>query len=275
MEDPVAARSKYQVVYVAPGLGLDDYTSLQRMVALGGFIEQFVSLGGVAVINIGGTFGTQDSVAPDGVGLSGVASHDDEIIVAPDHPYFTGMGFGGESLVKDNFHSWQPTDVGVLTNLPDGATILLDNGDGPSLAEYRHNDGRVIVSTLSFCWDGKPNSSQAAARNLLRYSRFYMGAAFTPAPTVTSTPTPTLTPTPTITPTPRSTATATPTPPPTFTPTSSLLLGDVNGDGVVDALDLDALIAVIFEGDGPPEADVNTDGMVTGADIPALLARLH
>jgi hypothetical protein len=279
-EDPVAARTKYQVVYVAPDLGVDDYVTLRGMVGTRGFIEQFVSLGGVAVINIAGNPGNlvnQDSVAPDGVGLLAVAPHDSESIPAgaSSHPYFTGAGFGGEPLSEvDDFTGWGPTDVGILSNLPTGATILLNNSDGPSLAEYQHGDGRVIVSTLTYCWDSERNSQLAAARNLLRYSRFYMGSALTPAPTVTQTSTPTLTPTPTITPTPRPTATATSTRSPTPTPTSSLLLGDLNCDGVVDALDLDGLIVVIFEGDAPPEADVNTDGEVTSADIPALLTAL-
>lgn len=274
-EDPVAARTKYQVVYVASDLGVDDYVTLQGMVAPNRFIEQFASLGGVAVINVAGKLGSQDSVAPGGVGFVAVAAHDSENILVPDHPYFTGAGFGGEPLSEENdFAGWGFTDLGILSNLPSDATILLNNSDGPSLAEYQYGDGRVIVSTLTYCWDSERNSQLAAARNLLRYSRFYMGSARTPAPTVTQTSTPTLTPTPTITPTPRPTATATSTRSPTPTPTSSLLLGDLNGDRVVDALDLDALIVVIFEGDAPPEADVNTDGEVTSADIPALLTAL-
>lgn len=273
MESGATARSKYQVIYVAPDLGTDDYATLRGMSGAGGVIEEFVSLGGVAVLNVAGNFGDQDSVAPDGVGFSAASVHDSESIVVPDHAYFTGVGFGGDALTTNDFTNWHTTDLGTLTNLPADATILLANGDGPSLAEYRHGDGRVIVSSLTYCWDTEPSSQLAGASNLLLYSRFYQGAAFTPAPTVTLTPLPTATRTPSVTPTPRATATATPTRTPTVAPT--VAVGDLNGDGTVDQTDLDALIVAIFEGEPPAAADVNADTAVTGADIPALVQRLE
>jgi len=272
MESGADARGKYQVIYVASDLGTDDYVTLQGMSEPGGVIEQFVSLGGVAVINVAGTFGEQDSVAPGGVGFSAVSSHDSETIQVPDHEYFTGLGYGGAALMPPDFTSWNSTDLGTLTNLPGNATILLSNTGGPSLAEYPYGDGKVIVSTLTYCWDSEPSSQGAATSNLILYSRFYQGAAYTPAPTVTLTPLPTSTRTPSITPTPRATSTATPTRTPTVPPT--IAVGDVNGDGVIDQADLDALIAAIFEGEPPAAADVNADTAVTAADIPALVGRL-
>jgi hypothetical protein len=273
--DPVALRASYEVIYVAPNLGSADYTLLQGMVQTGGSIEQFVFLGGVAVINVSGTGSDQTDVAPDGVAFVSAGQHNDEQILLSDHPSITGVGFAGEVLSVADFSGWLPTDYGRLFSLPKSANVVLQNTAGPSWAEYTHGDGRVIVTTLSYCWTGHPNSDKAAARNLLRYSRFYSGSAQTPAPTVTptATPTPTRTRTPTKTLPP--TATPTPTLPPTASPTSSVLRGDVNGDTVVDALDLDALIEVIFEGTNPPEADVNADGQVTVADIPALLALIQ
>jgi len=267
-EDPVLLRSQFQAIYIGPDLGAGDYASLQNMVMPGGVIEQFVSLGGVAVINAAGTLGDQADIAPDGVGFASVAQHNSETIVDGTHPYFTGLGFGGELLSGSAFNGWQPTDYGVLTNLenlPVTATVLLTNTDGPSAAEYQHGDGKVIVTTLSYCWIGRPNSDTAAARNLLRYSRFYFGAAFTPAATVTPTATFTQTPTRTITPT--SNITATPSP----TPTLPALLGDVNNDGVVDDSDFASLIEAIYLGSNPPAADINGDGFVTAADLVAWL----
>ena len=271
--DPVQDRGLYQVVYVAPDLGAADYTLLQQMVAPGGFIEQFVSLGGVAVLNVAGSLGDQLNIAPDGVGFSSAAQHLSEQILTPLHPYITGAGFGGEVLGTGDFANWQPTDYGTLTGLPVNASVLLANNDGPSLVEYQHGDGRVIVSTLAYCWDGKPASQEAAARNLLRYSQFYTGSALTPGPTVT----PTGTVTPTRTPTPTRTGTLTiprsPTPSPTSTP--EILLGDVNGDGIIDSNDLASLIEALYMDAPPPEADVNADGQVSGADIPALEALIE
>lgn len=276
-KDPVQLRSLYQVVYVAPDLADPDYTLLRQMVAPGGLIEQFVSLGGVAVLNVAGSLGDQINIAPDGVDFSGAAQHLSEQILTPLHPYITGAGFGGEALGIGDFANWRPTDYGTLTGLPANASVLLANNDGPSLAEYQHGDGRVIVSTLAYCWDGKPASQEAAARNLLRYSHFYTGSALTPGatvtPTGTATPTRTQTPTRTATPTIPRSPTSRPTPSPS--PTPQVLHGDVNGDGIVDGNDLPSLIEALFMGEPPPEADVNADGAVSGADIPALEALIE
>jgi hypothetical protein len=281
--NPIELRNKYRVIYIPPGLSAADYDLLRQMVSFGGSIEQFVWLGGVAVINAGGTLGSQLAIAPggadgSGVGFDGVAQHDEEDINTDhaDHLYLNGIPFGGVVLGADDFKDWGPTDFGVLTNLSDDATIVLDNGNGPSWAEYQYGAGRVIVTTLDYCAgvtpDGSPDltpSERAAARNLLLYSRFYSGFATTPAPTVTATgsPTPTRsfkpTSTPTFTftplnrtPTPtRSTAT------PTASPTPAPALGDV--------------FAAIFQEVGSGDADFNGDGEVTAADVTALIQLMH
>jgi len=272
-EDPAHLRNLYQVIYVAPDLSDADYTLLRQMVAAGGVIEQFVSMGGVAVLNVAGSLGDQSDVAPNGVGFSGAAQHLSEQILTPNHPYITGAGFGGEALSTSDFANWQPTDYGTLSGLPVTASVLLANNDGPSVAEYQHGDGRVIVSTLAYCWDGKPASQEAAARNLLRYSHFYTGSALTPGPTVT--PTGTVTPTRTPTPTRTVTQTIPRSATPTLSPPPEILLGDVNGDGIIDSNDLPSLIEALYMEAPPPEADVNADGQVSGADIPALEALIE
>jgi hypothetical protein len=264
--NPAQERELYQVVYVAPDMSATDYDQLRSMVGPGGFIDEFVRSGGVAVINLAGTLGEQLDVAPGGVGFSGPQTHDSEMILAPAHPYFTGLGFGGEMLDAANFNDWQPTDLGTLTGLPEDALILLANANGPALAEYRHGDGRVIVSSLRFCWSNEMLPA-FAARNLLRYSRFFSNSALTPAPTVTPTATFTITPT--------RTASASPTPSRTRSPTPFILRGDANGDERVDAADVPALAAAIFEAESAlPGADVNGDGAVTVADLTALVQLL-
>ncbi|MGD0948888.1 MAG: hypothetical protein ABSA52_15860 [Candidatus Binatia bacterium] len=221
--DAAALRNLYKVIYVAPGLNSEDYGFLQQMVTLSGTIEQFVSSGGVAVINAAGALGNQPNIAPDGVGFSATA-HDSETIEANaiSHPYITGVGFGGDALGAADFDGWQSTDLGTLTGWPEDATIVLTNGDGPSWVEYRHGDGRVIVTTLTYCTSSEPNSQGAAARNLLLYSSFFKGSAFTPAPTVTLGPRLTPTKTPSLSPTASATPTATltPVPSPSASPTS-------------------------------------------------------
>jgi hypothetical protein len=275
-KDAAALRDLYQVIYVAPDLADDDYQQLQTMVAPDGVIAQFVNLGGVAVINVAGALGDRLNIAPGGVGFSNAAQHLSEQILVPQHAYFTGAGFGGEVLGTSDFANWQPTDYGTLTNLPGNAAVLLANNDDASLAEYQYGEGRVIVSTLAYCWDGKPASQGAAARNLLRYSRFYTGSAQTPGPTITQTGT--ATPTRTVTPTRTARPTEPPTPTPTPSPTLSpipILLGDTNGDGAVDEDDLPSLIEALFMDTPPAEADVNTDSQVTAADLPAFVELLQ
>jgi len=274
-ENAAQMRTQFQVVYVAPGLSAGDYSSLQRLVAPGGFIEQFVSLGGVAVLNVAGLFGDQTNVAPGGIGFQRSSSHNSESIVRPDHPYFDGSGFGGDPLSASDFEEWGPTDEGILSNLPGNASILIENSAGPSLVEYVYGDGRVIASSLGYCWQSRPNSDGTAMRNLLRYSVFYQDFANTPAPTLTLTPTPTVTPTRTASPTASATRTRTPTRTPSRTATATYLVGDANLDGFVDEYDLEALFYYIFEElPAPIEADVNRDGVITAADVSALLRQL-
>ena len=55
----------------------------------------------------------------------------------------------------------------------------------------------------------------------------------------------------------------------------SVILGDVDQNGVVDFADIPAFIAVLQAGMFLPEADVNQDGEVTFADIPAFIEILQ
>ena len=48
---------------------------------------------------------------------------------------------------------------------------------------------------------------------------------------------------------------------------SVVLRGDVNGDGIVNGTDIQAVINVIVDGEYDEKADVNEDGTVNGTDI--------
>jgi hypothetical protein len=271
-ENPATARDFFQVIYIPPGLVADDYAVLQRLVRPGGLIEQFVSLGGVAVIHAAGLLSDQPNIAPGGVGFRRVQRHNSQSILQPEHPYFVGDGFGGQRLQALDFENWVPgTDEGILDMLPAESVVLLENSDGPSLVEYTYGEGRVIVSSMAYCWIGRPNSDGVAMRNLLRYAQFYQGAANTPAPTLTTTATPTATPSRTVPASATATRTRTPTRSPSVTPTVSYLVGDANQDGFVDALDVETLIFILFgEIPTPIEADANRDGRIRAADLTAL-----
>ncbi|MBI4332045.1 MAG: hypothetical protein HY673_12255 [Chloroflexi bacterium] len=97
----------------------------------------------------------------------------------------------------------------------------------------------------------------------------------TPAPTPTVTPTPSPSPSPSPfpspAPTPSPTPAPTPTTPPAPTPSPSLLPGDVNRDGTVNATDLDLLMASFNRRSGEagfnPHADFNGDRIVDVYDL--------
>jgi hypothetical protein len=251
-----------------------------------GFIDRFVALGGVAVLNVAGMAFEQPSLAPRGVGYKNVGAHNQENLGDPNHPYIRGEGYGGEPLTRQSFVGWGPTDQGFLTSVPDDATIVLSNVDGPSWIEYKHGNGRVIMTTLVYCSNGQPDSVGPPLDNLLKFSRFFEGGAQTPAPTVTPTATPTATatggletPTPTRTSkrtvTPTATESVTPTSPPTETATSTVeptqspvpCVGDCDGglQVTVDELIKGVSIALgnlpidqcpAFDGDGNGEVTV-------------------
>jgi hypothetical protein len=272
--DPVELQALWLVTYVAPGLVVDDYIELAQMSQPGGFIDRFVSMGGVAVINVGGDTNAFD-IAPRGVDFVRTPFTNQDFINAPQHPYITGAGYAGAMLDANSFVNWGPVDSGVLDQVPADATVVVRRFDNrPTWVEYNHGAGRVIVTTLEYCGMSGPLSRGATLENLLKYSRFFNGLAQTPGLTVTPTPTPTATATgPTRTPTLTRTPTFTrePSGTPTLTPAPP---GDVNGDGEINVLDLDALLAALFDPDPPAAADVNGDELVNTADVTELITIL-
>jgi len=52
------------------------------------------------------------------------------------------------------------------------------------------------------------------------------------------------------------------------------LLGDVNGDGIVNVSDVNAIISIIMGGNPDPAADVNADGVVNVSDINAVISSI-
>ncbi len=288
-EDPLRLLGDFPVVYVAPGLDESDYGFLREISSPGGFLDTFVVNGGVAVVNMTGEGVLEDDLAPRNVGLRGIAVHDRERITQAAHPFISGDGYGGTALSGADFDLWGTTDGGILFNLPADAAIILRNTLGPSLAEYEHGAGRVIVSTVRFCSSDSPRSRGQALRNLLRYAPFFNGLAQTPGLTATPTSTPTVTLTPTATSTSPATftPTQTPPPPPTSTPTPSptptpppvaTCAADCDGSGNVGIGELILAVNIALARQPVsvcPAADVNDDGSVNiGELIAAVRASL-
>jgi hypothetical protein len=285
-DDPQLRQVQFLTVYVAPRLSFGDYDALRTLSADGGFIERFAFFGGVAVIHVQGEGQDESGLAPGGARfLRTPVRHNTANVLDPTHPYITGMGYDGAPLDATSFTGWGPTDEGILTDFPSNATVLLNNLDGPSLIEYNYGQGRVIVSTLTYCTEELLGSQGEALDNLLKFGRFFNGLAQTPGLTVTPTSTPTQTPTGgtptrTATRTPTETPTATETPPPptataTELPTSTatetatpLLLcsGDCNDDSRVTVNEIVMSVGIAVAGydiGQCPRADVDDNGQVT------------
>lgn len=284
--DPVYYHRQYLTIYVAPGLSPTNLAELQQLSAPGGFIEQFVMLGGLAVINVAnanGSGGEITNLAPGGVGYR-PGLHNRETILDGNHPYISGNGYGGNRLDSTTFVGWTPTDGGTLTRVPPNAKPLLANTEGPSWIEYPYGLGRVIVTTLTYCTSQTvPAAMGPALDNLFRYSLLFDGGAQTPAATVTPTATPTATATGQVSNTPTRTRTATETPfgmrTRTFTPTPTATplpcVGDCSGDNNVT---INELLAGIKQAlgtqsqNGCPSFDLNSDAVVT---IDELVLAVH
>ena len=266
-ENPDTLRGLFLSVYIAPGLSELDYGLLTLLSEppsgtrpLGGFIHRFVEIGGLAVIHVAPSPGLPTStlerpnLAPRGVGYQPPLRTDAEAVNRPTHPFITGEGFGGVPLAAASFANWDPTDRGYLTNVPANATIILRNPSGPTMIEYPHGNGKVIVTTLTFCTPQQQRSLGDPLDNLLEYGRFFLGGALTPPPTVTSTPTPTVTATgqatatATRTRTGAVTPTATETAPlgDTATPTPVACAGDCNSSGAVEISDLLRMVNIFL-----------------------------
>ncbi len=166
---PSSTLSGFDVVWINPDV--NDYNSLRTGVASGGALEQFVSGGGVLVLNVAGNSGNQNDIAPGGVDYSRATTHNAEAFSSPTHPYLTGVGYGGSVLTPSNFVGWGSTDHGTLFNLLAGTTTVLSNTDGPSFVEYQYGNGSVLLNTLTYGW-GTNGARGPALDNLINYSVF-------------------------------------------------------------------------------------------------------
>jgi len=167
--NPDTLRSGYRAIYLPAVAESAQLGKLRPLMAVGGVLERFVNGGGTLMLVLTGYTADQTDIAPGGVDVVRNGPHNQEAIVVPTHPYFTGAGIGGTPLGVGAFGGWQHTDLGTLGGLPEGARVLLQNAHGPSLAEYGYGRGRVIVTTLSYGWTGFPARVGAAWDNLLRY----------------------------------------------------------------------------------------------------------
>ena len=178
--------------------------------------------------------------------------------------------------VTDNSLGKASVIVGVLPEAPVGSIsdVVIIKG------KTKNVPGNTLISIT--------HDSKAAAINKIpnvNVIETYGQASLNitaPTNTPTPTPTPTVTPTGTPTPTPTGTATstATPTASPTASPTGSptgspsAKVGDVNGDGMVNLIDI-GIVVDFYDMDVSlkPKADVNGDGSINLIDIGMIVDR--
>ena len=144
--------ASYSTLYLAPGS--TNYSTYSSLSANGGVLDSYVSQGGVAILNVGATTsGTFANVLPGRVDYGG-SRQNTGFTVDLSHPFISGIGFGGTALTaNDDFNGangWNSTSHGFLTDLPAGATVIVDHAVGAQMIEYAHGDGLVIGSGLTF-----------------------------------------------------------------------------------------------------------------------------
>lgn len=121
----------------------------------------------------------------------------------------------------------------------------------PQTAMYRNSDNTKILVTTQGKGIGLSKKQSPS-----------------PTPSASPTPVPTTTPTPLPTPSPTPAPTPTPTAVPTPSPTPQFLLGDGNGDGVIDLADLSVLFSDFNKTSGFRVAiDLNSDGIINTFDF--------
>jgi Zn-dependent metalloprotease/subtilisin family serine protease len=166
----------YDNLYFAVNASATDYQNLRTAVTVGQPLEQFVTLGGTLVLNLAGNNGNQTDLGPGGLDYDRTYAHETATIVDPQHPFITGIGYGGTALTSNLFNTWSSTDHGNLTGLPVGAVMLLQNSNGTSMVEYPWGAGRVIASTLTYGWAGSTVRFGPAFSNEVLYAASGLGS---------------------------------------------------------------------------------------------------
>lgn len=184
-----ATLEQFCVIWFSPGMDTsDDVAHIRNSIAPAGDgnLEQFVASGGVIVMNVTGSgIGLPEDVVPGGAGWEeSSGTHNEEFFPDPSHRYLTGAFPAGVPLdvVADpdtDFSSWNDTDRGVIENIPSGATVILENADGPSMVEYQYGSGWVIITTLRF---GAASGGAVGAplNNLINYAAYLSAKDATP-----------------------------------------------------------------------------------------------
>ena len=192
---------------------------------------------------------------------SGVKTHA-AIEAGSDVDYYCINGGVGQQLTVDidAFVKDSPLDAIVTLYDKNGVTVLAENDDGenvdPYLVYVLPNAGTYYLRVQSY---GHPCCGGPGYVYVLIVK--LTGGA--PPPTATPTPTPTHTPTPTRTST------------PALPPGGPSLLGDVNCDGEVNAIDAAYILqysaGFLLQLPCHNKADVNEDGYITAVDAAVIL----
>jgi hypothetical protein len=169
--------------------GFSNYANLLNQTTI---LRDFVQAGGYLWINVAGG-GCADDFAPGGVDFlqysCGGSYNQSEALVNPAHAYVQGtFNPKAKPLTAADFMNWNVTDLGHLSGLPSNATIITQNPNGATLAEYAYGQGWVVVSTLTYGW-GDGGAKGAPMDNMLLYAASQMRSAAA-APVEAATPEP-------------------------------------------------------------------------------------
>lgn len=168
--------------------GFPDYANLLHQAPV---LRDFVHAGGYLWINAAGG-GCADDFAPGGVDFlqysCGGSYNQSEALVNPAHAYLQGtFDPKAKPLTAADFMNWNVTDLGHLSGLPSNVTIITQNPNGATLAEYAYGQGWVVVSTLTYGW-GDGGAKGAPMDNMLLYAASQMRSAAAPVEAATPEP---------------------------------------------------------------------------------------
>ena len=159
----------YDVIWVTAGT---DVKPLQFLARRGNILDQFPAAGGVVVVTDLSPDDMWLDIAPGGPEAQALPASGAGVvtIAAVDHPSITGAGTGGTALTAADLDPQSSGGRACVINPPQdsGFVVIAENSIAPVLLDYKHGNGRVIVSALL-------SPQESCSENLLRYLQTVVG----------------------------------------------------------------------------------------------------
>jgi hypothetical protein len=167
----IATLSQYRMLILEPNWS--NYGYLRSGLAVVDQALDDTSL--VVSIRVAGNGGSQADIDFLGTDYDRTATFNAETILDSNHPFISGLPWGGNTLLASNFNSWGSTDHGWFNNLPisqQGYTEILQNTNGISMFEYSYKNSHILVDTLTSIDGGWGSGNDFVADNYINYLNY-------------------------------------------------------------------------------------------------------